>query len=403
MTATVNDLSKIYNQYKRKTRFFDYYQTIEFYDNLTADVLIPLKKGIIINEPEASADLLQRMLDNFESIVQAKDDSSGCALEYLYNCAEIWGMAWAKVQGRIPSILARKIADYYLNHGYLDIQLFIFFRDALGVDGLVELEQYLHNDQPALLKVISLQNNPDKYRAVATEQIGGINNDNRLIIAEMLLANQDYAQALIWLKQVPHNIAADELFAKRQEFLIQAYSAINDPIAAQEARWLAFRRTLDSNYYFAIIEHANDDEHAAIREEAVALACAKHDFKRRLQFLESLHEYVLVEEQLLKFVDKLQPDEYSYYRKLSKSLAKHGFVLGAAIFRRFLVECILRKAASRNYTYAISDLKFALEYGEQVKNWHNVPDNSEYLQLLQTHHGKKYSFWQRCSGFLIYP
>lgn len=397
---TVSDLSKIYNQYKRKTRFFDYYQTIEFYDNLTMQLLIPLKQNII-NEPEASADLLQKVIDGFESLVQSKDDSSGCAMEFLYDCAEIWGLVWAKIQNRNPAILARKIADYYLNHGYLDRGIFAFFQDALGNNGLIELEKYLHDDKSALMTVIRLQNNSDKYITVASQQVGGISNDNRLIIADMLSNKKDYVSAIQWLKQIPHNIASIDLFIKRQELLIRLYFITNNQLAAQEERWRAFRRTLDSCYYWDIIKNANNDEHASVREEAIALACTKDNFKIRLQFLESLKEYQLVEEQILEFSHKLEQDEYSYYRKLSKLLAKHNFLLGAIVLRRFLVEEVLKKAASRNYSYAVSDLKVMLEYGEQVTNWRELLNNSDYAQLLYKQHEKKYSFWQRCAGVLV--
>jgi hypothetical protein len=56
---------------------------------------------------------------------------------------------------------------------------------------------------------------------------------------------------------------------------------------------------------------------------------------------------------------------------------------------------VLVAAKSKYYNYAVSDLKLAMDYGYQVIDWQDFPNNSEYLAALQTKHGKKYSFWER--------
>ena len=390
----VKELSKTFAKYKRKTKFHDYYEAIRFYTELTDEVLKPIESSLIKDAPEASANLVQNIIDSFEKLIEAKDDSSGCATEFLYNCVELWGKAWYGVINRDLNQLAKLVTDYYLNHQYIGLEILTYFKLALGKNGLIAAEAYLASDKKALLYVIELQNDPEKY--IATVQKNFPSDDlYKLKIATMLIEDFRNEEALSWLKQIPANLSDMRKYTKRQELLIRALSAEGMAKDAQIERWAAFERTLEAKYYNEFSKYASADEQELTRNKAIALAEKAADFNATLAFLESIQEYQHIQELIINNPEKLDQYNYSYYRKLSKSLAANGKFIAAALIRRSLVNDLVAKAASKYYDYAVSDLKLAIEFGNQVEDWQGSQNNDDYLNELKLTHKKKYSFWER--------
>ena len=393
----MKQIKKTYAGYKRRKKFHDYYDAIEFFDSLTLNVLEPLQK-MALDLPHESIELLQVVIGDFEALCQAKDDSSGCAMEFLEACFSAYGKAWLCVpcEQRNLEQLAQQVGDYYFNNGYLKIEIIECCKLALGTRGLVLLEKYFIQEPETFLYVIGLQHNPAKL-ADAINQSNNYSVKHILRLATLYIYELDFTSAIDWiLKYIPENIANDSLYRERQNLLIQAFLEDGQLQPAQDVRWKTFLRTLEAKYYCDFMKKTADSEKDHYRQEAMKVINKNTRIDLVVLFLDEIQEYKLLGDFMLQKHERLSRSvNVSLLRKLSKTLAINAQALAATVIRRELVEDVLVAAKSKYYNYAVSDLKLAMDYGYQVIDWQDFPNNSEYLAALQTKHGKKYSFWER--------
>ncbi len=390
-------IKKTYSGYKRRKKFHDYYDAIDFFNNLKLHVLEPLLK-VAPSLPHESIELLQVIIGDFEDLCQAKDDSSGCAIEFLEECFSSYGKAWLCVPSEQRDLdqLAQLVANLYFNNDYLKTEIIECCKLALGTKGLTLLEKYIAKEPKVLLYVIGLQNNPAKLADVIKES-NSYSAEHVLRLATLYFDDLDFVNAIDWiLKYIPENIANDTLYCERQNLLIQAFIEGGQLQAAQEVRWKTFLRTLEAKYYCDFMKKLADCDKNNYRQEAMEIISKNTRLDLVVLFLDAVHEYELLSnfvfqkhEQLSRFVN------ISTLRKLSKTLVTNAQYLAATLIRRELVNDVLATAKSQYYHYAVSDLRLAMDYGFQVIDWQNFSDNKEYLTKLQTNHGKKYSFWDR--------
>jgi len=232
-------INKTFSKYKRRTKFHDYYQAIEFFQLLEQEVLQPIKQ-LTPDAPQECAGVLQTILDSFVKLCEAKDDSSGCAMDFLYTTAQLWGLAWANVPERDMAKLVDLVYQYHTTHGYLHYPEFLeYFKRALGAEGLVLLEDKLKDQPSSLLKVIELQNDVDKYLAIGPS-ISGFNNTNRLQIAQMFLNDFRTDDAIKLLLSMSTD---SRDYQPKQDLLIKAYSDNGDNQNCQKIRIETFLET----------------------------------------------------------------------------------------------------------------------------------------------------------------
>lgn len=391
----IKSLTKTFNKYKNRRKFHDYYQTIEFFNLLTTEVLSPIKQNLIAQAPLASSALLQSVIDSFERLCADKDDSSGCAIEFLDATAQLWAASWACISDRDLNALAQLVYNYHKNHGYLyGEQLFAYFKPALGTTGLLMLESLLKDEKNLWLYIIELQQNTNKY-IQALSAINDTSNHNQLKVAQMLIDDLRADEAINKLLMIKTNTLDAKSYPIRQDLLIQAYLEEGLMVEAQTIRRESFEHTLQAKYYTSYIVDASLKEQEQLRLMAIEQAKLAKDFNTSLIFLEDISEYDALEDLIITNLSKLDQYNYSYYRKLSKNLAAHGKFLAACLIRRSLIAQILEKAQSKYYDYAVSDLKLGLEFGAQVKNWQSFENNHQYLEQLKITHKRKVSFWDR--------
>lgn len=393
-TERVKLLKKTFNKYLRRTRFHDYRETISFFDELNLEVLTPLSNAIP-DSPEESATLIQYIIDSFDKLVAAKDDSSGCAWEFNNQLVVLWGNAWSSISNRDTQELIQILLKYKSVVLYSASELIFAFKDALGKSGLSVLESYLADDKEALLYTVELQSDPDKYR----QTLNSLNVSNipvyQIKLSKMLLDVFREEEAIDILRIIPDNSLDDKMFVDKNKLLIEALTIDGKSQDAQIVRWSLFTRTMSPKYYQEYIKHTSTDEIEIASLKARELALSHGIFDLTLQFFEELDDYGTLGKIIPENLERLSSYSYSYYRKLSKKLATHAEYLAAVLLRRTLVEDLLAKGASKYYDYAASDLKLAMEFGDQVTNWGNSLDNEAHITLLQMKHGKKYSFWDR--------
>jgi hypothetical protein len=93
-------------------------------------------------QPRAAAELLARFILLDGNVFERSDDSDGIIGDVIREAVEDYGVAWAAVPDRDPAALAREVfatftRDDYGVHG----EIIKAFADALGADGLDELER----------------------------------------------------------------------------------------------------------------------------------------------------------------------------------------------------------------------------------------------------------------------
>lgn len=396
----VKELKKIFDKYKRKTNgFYDYYKTNGFFSDLVENLILPIQTKLIKVAPMECANLVQYMLDSFERLVANKDDSSGCGMDFLYTCVDLWGKSWQHVENRDRKELAQLVNNYYRNHQYIGSCIFESFKTALGKEGLLYLEELLADDSRMLLHIVEQQNDPDKYLETLKQRKLISDNQHILKLSHMLVDNFRADEAIDWLVQITKNNTKSEYYIECKELLIKAYEDDNRIEDAQNVRWELFKTTIAPECYLEFIKRIKSKEaQNKYRQEAITHALNTKDFDSTLKFIEAIQEYEKLEELIINNLERLSEYHYSYYRKLSKTLASNGKYLSAILLRRYVANNILLQAKSKYYDYAISDLKQSMDFGDKVQNWKSVDDTKTYFNQLIETHKKKYSFLEK-----LYP
>lgn len=388
------ELLATYKKFRRSTRFHDYYDTIEFVNQMQEKVLTPAKKSCK-DTPKEIADLAQLILDDFEKIFAHKDDSSGCGYDLLNMSCELWGEAWKYITPKKPYELAGLVVKYYKDQGYLGLEIFDYFKVALGIDGLVFTETLLDDNVGTLFYVVHLQNDVDKLITLI--------NTRKLFAAEyvfklvtLLLDDLRSAEAIDWIiKYVPENIANEHHYLERQDLLIRAFGDEGDKDSLMQTLWNTFAKTLSAEYYKSLmgaIDIAQQDDYKA---KSLAIITKSNNIGSACIFLDEVQEYEELNKLLLENLDKISIFNVSFIRKLSKTLATHGYFLVATLIRRALINQVLVKAQSKYYHYAVSDLKLSIEYGSQIVDWQGFKTNNEYITELKNTHPRKLAFWSQ--------
>ncbi|MCC2645770.1 MAG: hypothetical protein K0R94_1548, partial [Burkholderiales bacterium] len=285
-------IKKSFTKFLKRTSFHDYHKAIQFFDDLTKEVLVPLE-NLIEASPKEAASFLQEVVNSFSKLVESKDDSSGCAVEFFSKTLELWGSSWKYMNNKDINKLAQLVGDIYLNHPYIDNEIIYHFRPALGRDGLITLEKYLGNDKYGLLYTIELQNDPDKYiKFIEDNHIKNV--ESYFKIASMLIEDFRPEEATAWLNKIPDNTKNQEQYTIKQDLLIKAQQEEGNIKEVQKIRWEAFNKTLNPKYYLDYIKYASPEEAEQIRKSAIDIAYQNSNFNAALYFLESIEEYAIV-------------------------------------------------------------------------------------------------------------
>ncbi|MFN7094318.1 MAG: DUF6880 family protein [Burkholderiales bacterium] len=387
-------LITVYKQLKRRSKFHDYYATIDFVKQMQHKIIDPATR-LCAETPTQIVSLAQTILDDFEQLFEHKDDSSGCGMDLLYMTCELWGEAWRHVSHKDYTKLATLVVKYYQSHGYLGLELFDYFRLALGTQGLIEVEYILGNDNEALFYIIALQNNADKL-ITAIKEKKLFSAKYILKLANLLIDDLRSDEAIDWLiKYVPDNIADERLYISRQELLIKALNAEGEIEKAKHESWHTFSRTLSSKHYLNFLKSITVSERQDYTQKAISLVSKSQTLELAWTFLEDIQEYQELSNLILSNLGGLNQVSVSFIRKLSKSLAASGCFLAATLLRRYLVDNVLAEATSKYYHYAASDLKLACEYGLQVSDWKSFAPMSDYIAKLKATHARKSAFWSQ--------
>ncbi len=416
-------LTKKINQHigalKRSTRYVPW--------NLTGEITDPVEQiahsiefDLLPADPALAITALEKLFNIDESLFNRMDDSNGELGDLYYNLSNLWGKACVQYQKNGAEDLVQRTFNLLLKNEYGTRDYLIKnSASALKETGLKALEVLIQKNEPLFSKyslsplyqsIADALGDVDKYIALIKNR--SVLNDITICdIAKRLLAKWRSEEAIDYLLYQPNDLTVDgastEIDAakityqnvSRLDLLIEAYEVETMLEEAQALRWLMFERYLSQTYYLGLIKHKKGAELESIQARAFQFATKDYigSFNSILQFLSEIQAYEKIDQLIKNNFSKLDENDYSLYRPLSKTLANAGFPLSACILRRKLIDGILSGAKSKYYKYAVSDLKLSKNYADAVTDWCGFKTYDEYFDTLKEQHVRKSAFWSKLS------
>lgn len=400
-------INKQLTSIKASSRFIDYRESYGLADKLNR-INQNIDQYLAQQAPDLAIKLCQRLISLDNKIFERADDSGGAIGSAFCFTYEILDRAFIN-----SNLSNEQIADYLFE---------IYTNDEYGCRGYIidyckqslkkgaheplekkvndsNLEPYQKNH---ILKAIAdARQDVDYFIRLAESKAShfghGISDADICEVAKRLNAAFRSEEAIEWLNKI-----SDESHhaINRTKLLIEAYQLEGDTKKVKAILWASFEKYLKAEDYLHYLKIASDQEKALAKEKAVELAknCQHHDWG--LRFLYDIQELERINDIILSQPDKLDGTDYSLYRNLSKDLAKHEYYLAATLLRRELIINVLHTARSKYYKYAVSDLKKANEFANEVTDWQEHPDQQQFLETLHQEHFRKKAFWSLVEGII---
>lgn len=417
-------LSKKINQHigalKRSTRYVPW--------NLTGEITEPVDQiahsiefDLLPADPALAIALLEKLFNLDESLFNRMDDSHGELGAIYGNLSSLWGKACVQYQKNGAEDLVQRTFNLLLKNEYGTRDYLIKnSASALKDTGLKELEALIQKNEhlfskyslsPLYQSIADALGDVDKYIALIKSR-SVINDITVCDISKRLLAKWRSEEAIDYLLYQPNDLTVDGVSTEidsekityqnvsRLDLLIEAYEAETMLDEAQALKWLMFERDLSQTYYLGLIKHKKGKELESIQTRAFQFATEDYigSINSVLQFLSEIQAYEKIDQLIKDNFSKLDENNYSFYRPLSKTLANAGFPLSACILRRKLIDGILSGAKSKYYKYAVSDLKLSKDYSGAVQNWCGFKNYDEHYKTLKEQHARKIAFWSKVNS-----
>ncbi|ODN41619.1 DUF6880 family protein [Piscirickettsia litoralis] len=393
-------------------------------------IIAAVNKNLLEQAPELAAEVLELLITSDNVVFERADDSNGDLGGCYRYAVECWGKTWAQVEKIDQKKLAEKIFDVALDNDYgVRDNTISKFKQALNKAGVDHLERliketlskvkppkerkkpktieniifYLDRDdivelkeigrhsrlKTALQEIADLRGSVDDYIDLLRQESPELHAYQIIEIAKRLIKAWRSKEAIDYL------VSCDEALHYQHEInklLIEAYELEGLGKEAQKIRWQEFEQHLDAKSFQAYIKHCTAKEVAAAKKNAIRLA-KEQSLTMSFEFLIEMGEVATVAE-WVREDGEVRNVYYSPLRQLSNQLAKHECFLEAVLCRRILVDGVLVKSQSKYYKYAVNDLKQAMKFAEEVKEWGDVASQADYHAKLKEEHKRKSSLWQ---------
>lgn len=389
-------IEKEYRQRARSKRFYDYYQANALYDDLTRNIAQPLEKiaGIL---PEQVERLSVQIMLEFERFSEMSDTSSGSWMDYYSTVLGAWIQSLAAQKNSDPALIAQKIFDFVANELYFGTEIFKTYRTLLGADVLRQLRDiYYQKQHPREALDISILIRDMDFLAAAFKRGTFCQPEHYFAYTRLLIddVRPDEAIELLVHMEKPE----DQRYADKtiwHELLITALiedGRINEAMAKSIS---AFSFQCDSRFYRLYTKASGKENdnlqtflNIAKEKGGDAYICFAADIARF-----DLIDNCITGTHSKELAHSLAPLSNAFIRTLSSTLYQHGYALAATLLRRYLVEEAIYQAKSKYYSYAVSDMKKAIDYSESLEESAQLPGTAAYLSALYEQHKRKTSLW----------
>ncbi|WP_228863008.1 DUF6880 family protein [Xenorhabdus sp. PB30.3] len=393
-------IEKGYKQRTKSKRFFDYYETDGFFDELH-NYLKELLGKAIQSEPEESELLLIKMLQDFERICENKDTSSGGWQDFYYYLIDSWIKALSLQKEQSSVVIARKIFKLFQSDTFFSISLFNEYKSVLGLETIRQLRDIFYQNRKNInaLELSYLIKDVHFFQAYFVENKVFERSEHYLNYAQLLIDDVRADEAITVLEEFIKTDTRNMYNAKERavELLIKAYTEEGKKEEAKKLCIKAFQGYCDHKFYqlYENIIENNEKADGLKLFLDIASQSKPHNY---LLFLMAIEKFDIIDNYVLGLTASemkltLTLLTASKFRELSNSLNQYHFPRSATFLRRTLVENVLEGAKSQYYKYAVSDLKKSLEFGMDIKDSDGIAASQVYLAALYEKHKKKSSFW----------
>ena len=345
-------------------------------------------------------DVLERTGDNYGTI----EEVFGQAMVDL-------GRLCADDPGTDPSELARRVLSIVEGDGFGSSGATIrHLSEALGPSGRAEIQAATKKALAAVPKseaadrwqvderrrhlahrlalLADIAGDVDDYISAMRE--GGMEAAYAPDIANKLIRAGRPGEAIDWLKRSRRPFDDDD--TTHIDLMVEALEALGKKDEAQDARWRYFEKSLNVDSLRAYLKRLPDFEDFEAERKAFEIAAKHRSVDTVLEFfvawpnLQSADEIVRLREKEL--------DGGAYYKlRPAAEALEDKYPAGATRLYRCLVESVLHRGSSKQYTYAARDLQSCIRLYPRIADESDIEKHATFMARLQQLHGRKYGFW----------
>jgi hypothetical protein len=362
-------------------------------------------------DPKAAVAQMRLLLSLARSVFERSDDGSGALGEAFRQAGAELGRLWALLPARDPAALAGEVLSLLDADGYgVTDRLLESASPVLGPDGRADLRRRLQERLAALPasrgradldgwhgrallafrlgELADLEEDVDAF--IAAAEAGGRAETLAGGIAARLIAHGRAAEALAWLDRAPARHEGEE-FALA-DLRIAALDALGRKADAQSLRWAVFERWLDAAHLRAYLRGLPDFDDVEAEDRAMAQALAHPDRNLVLSFLVGWPNLEAAARLVCAHCHELDGRDYGRLRPAAEALAER-YPAAATLLHRALAEDVLRRASSRQYQYAVRDVRSCEGLASFLPDEGGLETHDAFMGRLRREHPRKTGFW----------
>ncbi|MCG7352169.1 hypothetical protein RQ744_15880 [Roseomonas mucosa] len=367
-------------------------------------------------DPRAAVAQMRLLLDLADNVFERSDDGSGTLGEVFRQAGAELGRLWALLPHRDPVALAGEVLALWDADGYGETdRLLEAAGPALGPEGRAELRRLLEGRLAALPRsrkpdafeswhgrgqiafrlrdLADLEGDVDAY--IAATEAGGRAENFAGDIAERLIAHGRPSEALAWLDRAPGRHEGEEI--RLTDLRIAALDALGRREEAQALRWAAFQRWLTPQHLRPYLRGLPDFDDMEAEERAMAHALAHPDRNLALSFLVAWPNLEAANRLVRAHHGEMDGRDYGRLRPAAEALAER-YPAAATLLHRTLAEEVLRRTSSRQYQYAVRDVRACASFAALLPEEPGFENHDVFMARLRREHGRKSGFWALLEG-----
>lgn len=382
-------------------------------------------------DPTAAFDLLWEFIELAPSVYERVDDSRGDVGDVFREAIGCFEEI-APRAGLDPEALAARMWAAAQNNGYGEWDgIILLMTPALGVSGLTRLKAYVQayavepidavpKDHEAIQFLRQLRggdtyaaDNKARFVKACLQEIAAAAGDTQAYIAQYsqddLLRKDISAEVALLLLSDERADDAYELLqntdqedhAFGQEVWDVAYiaclTALGRVEGAQAHRWNCFARTLHPQHLRDYLKLLTDFDDVEAEDRAKQHVLEYENLSTALGFCLSWPDLLTAAQLVESRTDEIDGDHFMLLTPAADALrVRHP--LAAVLLWRAMIDYALRIGRSSRYGHAAEHLADCAALDAEISDYGIFSTHETYLQVLQTRHDRKSSFWAK-----VYP
>ena len=367
-------------------------------------------------DPRAAVAQMRLLLGLASNVFGRSDDGSGTLGGVFRGVGADLGRLWILLPNRDPVVLAAEVLTLWDADGYGETdRLLEAAGPALGPEGRAELRRLLQARLAALPRprretafegwqgrgqvafrlrdLADLEGDVDAF--IAAAEAGGRAENFAGDIAERLLAHNRPAEALAWLDRAPERHESEKV--RHTDLRIAALDALGRRDEAQAGRWEALYQWLTPQHLRPYLRALPGFDDVEAEERAMARALAHPDRNLALRFLVAWPNLEAANRLVRAYYAEMDGRDYCRLRPAAEALAER-YPAAATLLHRALAEDVLRRASSRQYVYAVRDVRACASLLPLLVDEPGLENHEAFLARLKREHGRKTGFWALLDG-----